>query len=99
MTGCTGFNNQVELLMILPNVSEEVCIAINKKLGIDNPADVPPQDVGGAYDITAHHFNGTFTAINRIDSTETDGKLAGCFEGGGSPAAGTYHFYQVLLER
>lgn len=89
----------VELLLVLPWIREDLCIQINDMLDVVNPGGIPPQDSGNA-DI-ANKFTGSYTASQTVGGgdPEIEGKRAGCFEGGGAPAAGTYHFYQVLLAR
>lgn len=88
-----------ELLMILPNVSKSLCIAINNELGVDNPSGNPPQDQANSS--PGAHFQGQYTNANLIASTGSTLSYvaAACYEGGGTPAAGTYHFYQVLIPR
>lgn len=104
MTGaCGGAGASAsELIAILPNVTEEACIKINEKLGVTNTGGNPPQDDVSSYDIATNHYAGTFSATYSIASVggELDGKTRGCYESDTSfPASGTYHFYQVLLER
>lgn len=98
---CNSNSAEIDLIAILPNVTQEFCIAINKRLGVTNPSDVPPKDQSNGYDPTTGQFAGSFSANYRIGDAGgvLTGKSAACFEGGGTPAAGTYHFYQVLLER
>lgn len=89
-----------DLIAILPNVTENFCLLVNEKNGITNPLDAPPQDVGSA-EITTE-FAGTFSVGQPIeDSTNLifNNKLEGCFEGGGTPPTGSYHYYRVLLAR
>lgn len=88
-----------DLIALLTNVNQEFCVFINEQNDIDNPSDSPPQDSGAA-DITTM-FVGDYTfnaAINDI-AVNLDAKMEGCFEGGGTPPAGTYHYYRVLLPR
>jgi len=88
-----------ELLMILPWIKKDLCMAINDLLGITNPGDDAPQDTGSA-DL-ATKFTGTFTASETIGGgdPEIEGQRAGCFQGDTAPATGTYHFFQVLIAR
>ncbi|MGB0719509.1 MAG: hypothetical protein ACPGRX_03495 [Bdellovibrionales bacterium] len=88
-----------DLVLILPNVDLADCVAINNLAGVTNPSGAPPQDQTSADYST--HFTGSFTSGDILDPAggETDGKESGCFEGGGTPAAGTYHFYHVLHAR
>lgn len=90
----------VELIAILQNVSEAFCIALNDKNGINpTPADPPPEDDGNV--ALGTPFAGTFSMVQTIGDTGNllDGNAEGCFEGGGTPANNTYHYYRVLLVR
>lgn len=93
--------SEMDIIAYLPNVTLDACIAINKKLGFNAPSGTPPQDNASSYDPTIRHFNGTFTSnwILRDFGDIVTGNIAGCYEGDDTPAGGTYHFYQVLLER
>lgn len=88
-----------DLVAILQNVTRDFCVAVNDKSNVVNPAGDPPQDSGSADVSTV--FTGTFAATQLIE--DAGGELSehheGCFEGGGTPAAGTYHYYRVLLAR
>jgi len=86
-----------DLVAWLPNVTQDFCLSINDKIGIENPADAPPQNSGNM-DIS-NLFDGNFTAAQTVSATEINGFSDGCLEGNGSPAAGTYHYYRVLLAR
>lgn len=93
-----GGADSSELLMVLPWVEESLCTEINDMLGIDNPGGDPPADTGNA-DL-ATKFVGAYAATQTIGgAAQIDGQRAGCFQGGGTPAAGTYHFFQVLIAR
>lgn len=88
-----------DLLVILPWLRRDLCLTINTMLGVANPGGEPPADNGNA-DVTTK-FQGTFTASQSIGGgdPEIEGQRAGCFEGGGVPAAASYHFFQVLIAR
>jgi len=91
-----------ELLLILPYVRSSLCIALNEMAGVTNPSSTPGRDAGNA-DIT-NKYVGSFGAGQHIEDTASgsdvfDGKPTGCFEGGGTPPNGTYHFYHVLIAR
>ncbi|MFH1157287.1 MAG: hypothetical protein V1721_00130 [Pseudomonadota bacterium] len=82
-----GLKNE-ELLLILPWVSAEVCVAINRILS--NSATIP-QEAAGGYDGTK--FTGTYADGFELGS----GASAKCFQSaGGSPGSG-YHFHYTLL--
>lgn len=89
-----------ELLMMLMNLDKTVCLEINKKLDIgERSAGNPPQDNTNVQVSTP--FVGTYAAGNAIsdNNARLHGRRSGCFEGDSTPAAGTYHFYHVLIER
>lgn len=81
-----------ELIAVLPNILLPICLEINKKLGVANPADAPPL-IAAPVD-TSTLFTGTFTAGGAITGAQLDGKRAACFNDGGD-----YSYYQVLLAR
>lgn len=101
---CVSGNNArcSDLVAILPNISKDLCLAINKNLGIGQPSDGnPPKDDGN---VTLTKFTGAFISNTGLGDKSTDGELlwgrpTGCFEGDNAPASGTYHFYHVLLAR
>lgn len=94
-----GGGASVELLLILPWLRKDLCVQLNEMLDVTNPGGDPPQDSGNV-DLT-NKFTGSYTASQTIGGgdPEIERQRAGCFEGGGTPAAGTYHFFQVLLAR
>lgn len=92
-----GGTSGIELLAILPNVSENFCTTVNNSTGMENISGDPPQDTA-TMNITSL-YTGTFTATDTISGTNIDRQSEGCIEGGGTPAAGTYHYYKVLLAR
>lgn len=89
--------SNAELVMVAPNVNKSVCVEINNRLGITNPSGDPPQTSGDADPSTK--FVGTYAAGDQIAHANLNSHAAGCFEGNGTPAASTYHFYRVLLAR
>lgn len=96
--GCNsdGVDNEA-LVAILPYVRKEVCIWINKSLGIANPGGVPPSETNNAWTASADKFNGTQGDGEAINVAGQ----AACFEGAASstPPSNTYHFYQVIVPR
>ena len=93
---------QPALIMILPYVKRSLCLAINEALDIPDNAGEPPQDLAIAYDPSTKFvgaFPGTYEIRDTAGAQVLDGHATGCFEGGGTPARGTYHFYSVLIER
>ena len=99
VAGCRsdGVDNE-SLLIVLPWVKKDICIAINDKLGIPCPGNVPPTQAANAWPATNPKFTGTYA-----DGAELDlgGLRTGCFEGsaGNTPPDKTYTFFQVLLAR
>lgn len=86
-----------DLVLVLPNVDRDLCVELNNRLGVTNPSDAPPVATANAGYSTK--FTGSFSLGDVLTSSQTDGKSAGCFTGSGTPASGTYHFYQVLVAR
>ena len=98
-TSCTD-DSCVDLTALLMNVSKGFCIELNKKASVENPSEDPPKDENLLAYGTA--FTGTYQRVNHIlDAAGTTllQNIEGCFEGGGNPPAGTYHYYRVLLAR
>ncbi len=93
-------NSSADLIAVLQNVSAAFCVLINDKNNITNPSDTPPQD-DSTVELTTE-FAGAYNATQLIEDSGAlffNSKLEGCFEGGGTPATGTYHYYRVLLAR
>lgn len=88
-TGCNsdGLSNE-ELILVLRNLDQDVCEAINTKLNITGI----PADSGGGFSATA--FTGTFSDNTELIIAGGPFKSA-CYDAGSS----TYHFYSVLMER
>jgi hypothetical protein len=104
--GClvAGTSDCKELIMGLPYIPLNVCRAINRKLGFGGATDgTPPKDSGSSFAATASTpFVGVYSTTGSEMGTATPtyrSSLAGCIEGDTDPAAGTYHFFQVLLAR
>jgi hypothetical protein len=92
-----------ELIMVLPYVTQSVCIAIAEAVGWDVSSGDVPVDTGEVYvrDGTAR-FNGTFVDNFLLDSSVTNtliqlGHEVGCLRH--NDANQGYHFYQVLIAR
>lgn len=97
--GCDSDSTDNEaLIAILPYVSKAVCKRINEKLGITPANTDPPQETSNAWTAAETKFTGTQSSDESLDQNS---QMAGCFEGAAAstPAAGSYHFYQVLLPR
>lgn len=96
--GVDGGADGAELMMFLPNVKKEVCIRINETLKVTVPGLDPPSNIGDAAYAGAP-FQGSFSGGDQVNGAAFRQKSAGCFEGDGTPAAGTFHFYRVLIAR
>lgn len=97
--GCSADGNDNEaLIVVLPYIKKQICIEINRALGIGTPGADPTQEAGNAWPTGNTKFTGTFANGEQIDLANV---TAGCFEGHGTdtPPDNTYHFYQVLLPR
>lgn len=104
ITGSSGVHSSSgsgdDLILILPYVKKSLCLAINDLMSIANTSDNPPADVGNGYAL-ASKFTGSISGTDIIQAADNSflNKKAGCFEGGGTPAASSYHFYFVLISR
>ncbi len=87
---------QADLVMILPNVNQELCARINTELGIAGVT----QDAAKA-DISTVYAGAVAGTPETIDAAP--GKKAACFQGnqdgGGADISANYYFYQVLIAR
>lgn len=85
-----------DLTLYLRDVTEDMCIALNNELGVNNPGGVPPVDNGSDFD----PFTGTFTYDETLGdvagSAAIAGANAGCVR---ETAAGNYSYYRVLIAR
>lgn len=97
--GCDsdGADNE-DVVAILPWVRREVCAAINEKLGLANPGDPPPVEVGNGWAAGHPKFTGGFADGAVL---EQGGRMAGCFAGNGAatPPGGAYAYFQILAPR
>lgn len=110
-TSAAGYaTSRDDLILFLPYLKQEVCVAINNRLGTTPNARNVPVETNGPFS-SNDPFTGAYgSAVDYLvsgDGTtgQTDilfAKPSGCTEssgGGGMPPAGTYHFFQVLLAR
>lgn len=91
-TTCTAASC-AELVMILPNVQQEVCIEINEYLDVDNPAGAPPVDT----DIReTEKFQGTLGYSRTIGDEDNalEGQKEACLNETGESE---FVYYKVLL--
>lgn len=98
---CNADNNNLEIIAIVPWVTRSLCIEIDNRLGIPLDNGGPPKAAGSAWAAANPEFTGTFGGGETlIDAGNVlFGQAEGCFEGGGTPPAGSYHYYSVLYPR
>lgn len=98
-----GLDTEGDLIAILPYVRKDLCLLINTKAGVTNPAaDTTPQSNGPTY--VGTKFTGTFSNAGRIKANPyLNGKKMGCFQGTADESSnsivGRYYFYYVVLSR
>lgn len=102
--------NSDDLIMFIPYVGKDICIAINKALGIKPLSDEVPSETNGPFAINIK-FSGTygFAYDLKVSGNATtgepnilSGKMAGCTKASGTastPPLGSYHYFQVLIAR
>lgn len=101
--GTTASGTGNDIVMLLPAASREMCIQINKDLGIGTAGVIPTDETG----IALTPFDGDFPAsLVTIDGDATpfelDGHTVGCFADSlGTPVLtdDIIYFYYVLLAR
>jgi hypothetical protein len=99
--GCGANDSEAELLMVLPWVRRDLCLEINRLLGIENPGTPPspPRLTADAFPATYDLFTGTFEASAEIAHPSLNAKKTACFEADTTHPAGGFHFYHVLIAR
>ena len=85
-----------ELLMVLPYIRKNVCLALNKRLQ-NGAADIVPVD-NADFDIAAK-YAGAFADGEELNATGLNGKRSGCFQATTTPADAAYVFFAVLAPR
>lgn len=96
-TDCASGDGCTELLAVLSGLDLPVCKAINEKLGIVTPGDVPPvQDGVVAFDKFTGDLTYTATITDQAGTDVLEGQQAGCSKPSDSD---TYFFYQTLAVR
>lgn len=88
-------------LIYLYRVSKNVCIAINKALGIaNNGTEGPPTDaLSNGVKFTGAYTDAGGSATEEINLAAFSRKTAGCRNQSGTGSAAIFEFYQVLLAR
>lgn len=98
---------QDDLIMFIPYIKKELCIAINDKLGITPPMRDVPLETAGPFAINIKFVGAYPDIVDRSISGDgtagvLKGRMVGCTEASGTsstPAIGSYHYYQVLIAR
>ncbi len=93
---CTPNADCNELLLILPYIKRDVCLALNRKLQIANPDTIPVDDAD--FDMT-NEYTGSYVDGETINSADLHGKRSGCFQAATTPVDGAYFFFAVLIAR
>lgn len=100
-----------DLMVFIPYIRREICLAINERLGINLSVDgAVPLESNGPFTVNQKFVGSYGSGAGRKisgDATVSDvnvltGKSAGCTQSSGTsgtPAAGSYHYYQVLMAR
>ncbi len=98
--GTTAAISGNDLIMLLPNVTNSLCLQINRELGVGAAGTIPTDATG----IATTPYTGTFASGSPViidgDPTpfELDGKRAGCFTDVNANPDVNY-YYHVLLAR
>lgn len=98
----TGTSSSLDLFLFLPYIDLSICNAINEKLGTAHTSGNPPVENADAWHSSFPKFDGTYSTganLRTIGDGQGPFGSSGCREGGGSPPANSYFFYQVLLPR
>ena len=83
-----------ELLLVLTNIKEDLCIRLNNRLDVPNPSDAPPADSGNTL-LTL--FQGSFTSDHDIDlGAGNNGNPSACYF---ETDSSRYNFYYTLITR
>lgn len=100
---CDDTTSNMELMIILPFITKNLCKHINSFVDAPTTSANPPVDADDAWTDSSAEFTGTFGAaahdIADDPIADLDNNYTGCFESSGTPASGTYHFYHVLKPR
>jgi hypothetical protein len=98
---CNADPRHLELMAILPWLTRDMCVEINKKLSVPLDNGDPPKLIGSGWASGGEEFTGSFgggeTIIDAGNLLFT--RPEGCFEGNGNPPAGSYHYYRAILPR
>jgi len=108
-TGSTTCNSDTlttteDIVVILPYIKQEVCEAINRKVGIPSCSGSVCANAAKVWPTANTKFTGTFAddvAIHDSTGAGTDGFGTGCVRGNGTApwTSTSYYFYKVLSAR
>ncbi len=98
---CGANPSNLEIVAFIPWITRDVCLELDRRLSIPLNSGDPPKITGSAWDTPGEQFVGTYGSGEAlIDSNNVlFSKPEGCFEGNGTPPAGSYHYYHVLFPR
>lgn len=91
-----GVDNE-DLVVILPWIKEDICLAINSKMSVGAPGAAPPADADGAWSASNGKFRGVFSDTGSdTDNARLDagGARSGCIA-----VDGGFAYFSVLLAR
>lgn len=94
--GAPGDADCNELLMVLPYIKRNVCLALNRRLQVDTSGIVPQDNPN--FDITTK-YNGQYANGQVLDNAVLHGRRSGCFQTQTTPADKSYAFFAVLVAR
>ncbi len=86
-----------DLLLVVDELDETVCIQINDLLNVTNPSGVPPTDSAIGETRFTGAFGYTATIADEAGGSVMAGKNAACFQKTSAPAE--YTFYKVLASQ
>ncbi len=96
-TGASGTASANDLIISFSFLDKNICLAINKILGIDNPGGDPPVPTSTSLSGVSLYTNGSYVGPGIIGSAELDGKKSFCRST--TTAKTSFSFDQVLLAR
>lgn len=100
-TDCSPVDgSEIDMTIVADLLSLQVCVAINERLGVENPSGAPPRD---AVSFTSNDFDGVFGPGGHVilgdQASELAGKLSACLQDTNGGGEDKYYFYHVLIPR
>lgn len=92
----SGAAGSSDLILLVDELSQNVCEQINQLLGHTEDGDSIPQDTGYGETRYIGAFAYSETIVDEASGTALDGKSEGCFE---DTTNNVYAFYKVLIAR